>query len=183
MGYQAALEKAWSELSRLTQEKKISVRLLADEYSVDLEKKKIFSFSSDLPAKDYLSILLLHYLTQKLKKLPSPTGKWIGFRELPGGEGYFPVFQKRVLAPLAEKFGAHPETLFTAGERFQAQKSGLGAFAIILSPLENIPLFISVYPQDEEFGPEANLSFAENIRQIFCTEDIVVLSETVAHSL
>jgi len=33
---------------------------------------------------------------------------------------------------------------------------------------------------DEEFGPEANILFDKSITDIFCTEDIVVLSEHAA---
>jgi len=36
---------------------------------------------------------------------------------------------------------------------------------------------------DEEFGPDANILFDKNISGIFCTEDIVVLTELIVHLL
>ena len=84
MGYDIALTKAWLELEGLKLEKKQSVRFLADEYDIDLENKNILSVSCNIPAKDHLSILILHYFLQKLKGLPPETGQWLSFKELPG---------------------------------------------------------------------------------------------------
>jgi len=67
MGYGAALAKAWEQVNNLTEEKKYSVRILSDEYEIDAESKSILSLSCNVPAKDFVSILVLHYLAQKLK--------------------------------------------------------------------------------------------------------------------
>ena len=57
----------------------------------------MLSFSCNIPAKDYTSILVLHYLARKLKGLPPVKGEWISFKELPGGEGYYPSFKKNMM--------------------------------------------------------------------------------------
>ena len=75
MGYAQALEKAWMEVSDLAKERNFSVRLLSDSYEVDLNDKAVRSLSCNIPAKEHISIIILHYLIQKLKfeALPATT--------------------------------------------------------------------------------------------------------------
>ena len=86
MGYEVALNKAWEDLVNLNPSpvKNLLVKFLADEYSVDIRERKVFSSSCNVPAKDFVSILLLHYLAQKIKGLPVPSGRWLTFREFSG---------------------------------------------------------------------------------------------------
>lgn len=185
MSYKQALEKAWGELSNLAEERNLSVKLLADKYDVDLGKQSVFSTSCNVPAKAHISIIILHYLTQrlKLKILPKPTGKWISFKQLEGGEGYYPAFRKRAIDPILRKYGSNPEALFEATERFCAKRVQTGDVGIVLEVFENVPVLITIWKADEEFGPEVNINFDESISKIFCTEDIAVLTELTAHLL
>jgi hypothetical protein len=54
---------------------------------------------------------------------------------------------------------------------------------IILDVFAGVPALIELWRADTEFGPEANLLFDKSITGIFCTEDIVVLAESIAGSL
>lgn len=109
MGYEVAIDKAWKDLAELNPEKNLSVKFLKDEYSIDLEAKKVASLSCNVPAKDFTAILVLHYLTQRLRGLPELTGEWLTFREFSGIEGYYPAFHKRSIEPIVRKYGANPE--------------------------------------------------------------------------
>jgi len=181
MGYDIALSKAWIELESLTQEKVHTVKFLDDEYQVDLEKKNIFSLSRNVPADTHLSILLLHYLSRRLRGLPRATGEWISFRQLDGGQVYYSVFRKRVLEPIIRKYGSNvPEFLSKLRGRFKARETNQGDAGVILDVFEGIPVLITLWQGDEEFSPEANLLFDRSITEIFCTEDIVVSAEIVA---
>lgn len=185
MEYEAALGKAWRDIADLTADKRISVKFLADEYNIDLANKKMLSLSCNAPAKDYLAIILLHYIIRKLqlKTLPKPTGKWVDFRELEGGEAYYPTFKKRTIGVILKKYGAAPDAIFEAAGRFNWSKVQAGDIGVVIEPLENIVILITLSRADEEFGPDANIVFDENIRKIFCTEDIVVLTEILVHAL
>ena len=145
MEYGVALEKAWKDIAALTADKRVSVKFLADEYDIGLADKKILSLSCNTPAKDYLAIILLHYLIRRfqLGNLPKPTGKWVDFRKLDGGEAYYPTYKKRTIGVILRKYGSNPDAILEAAGRFNWSKA----------------------------------------QKIFCTEDIVVLTEILTHSL
>jgi hypothetical protein len=185
MGYNQALEKAWSEIAHSTDEPRFSIKLLADEYEIDVPGKHILSLSCNAPAKEYVSIILLHYLMQKikLKALPLPTEEWIDFRQLEGGQGYFPTFKKRVIDVILRKYGAHPQALLDAGRRLPIKKAQISDMGIVLQVFPEVPILITLWRADEEFSPDAKMLFDKSILKIFCTEDIVVLAEFIAHAL
>lgn len=185
MSYQIALEKAWNEISKLTEDKRFSVRFLADEYDADLDAKRVFSISCNIPAKEHIAVIILHYLIQKLnlKILPAPTGNWISFQQLDGGDGYYPTFKQRTIDVVLRKYGQNPEGLLEATERFDAMRLPIGDVAVSIEPFENVPILITMWKGGEEFAPTANIVFDESTCKIFCTEDIVVLTEIIVHAL
>ncbi len=183
MSYEAALQKGWEELSKLNPGKNLSVKFLGDEYTVDFAEKKVLSLSCNVAAKDFTAILILHYLAHKLKGLPALTGEWKTFKELSGVEGYYSAFRNRAIDPIIRKYGSHPEGLLTALERLPVKRVDQGDVGIVLEAFAGVPVLITLWRSDEEFGPEANMLFDKSIAQIFCTEDIVVLAGFVASLL
>lgn len=184
MGYAEALRKAWDEAANLGGDVS-SVKFLADTYDVDPKSKTVFSSSCNIPAKEQVSIIVLHYLIKrlKLKTLPEPTGKWISFNELEGGDGYYPAFKKRTIDVVLRKFKDNPEALLDLVGRFSAKRAQAGDFSVVIEPFEGAPVLIAIWKGDEEFGPEANIHFDASISKIFCTEDIVILTEFLTHAL
>lgn len=183
MGYDVAIAKSWLELKGVTKERALQVKFLGDEYSIDLENKKVLSLSCNVPAKDYITILVLHYAAKRIEGLPPIAGEWIDFRQLDGGQGYYPTFKKRIVDTIKRKYGDKPEALLKLSERFKAKESDSADVGLSLEVLEGVPVLIQLWKGDEEFGPEANILFDKNIKDIFCTEDIVVLSEFIAHNI
>ena len=59
MGYEVAINKAWDDLLNLNPSpaKNLLIKFLADEYSIDIKGRKIFSSSCNVVAKDFVSIL------------------------------------------------------------------------------------------------------------------------------
>jgi hypothetical protein len=180
MGYALAVNKAWDGLARTGASGVIGVKFLADEYSVDCAAKKVLSLSCNAPAKDFTSVIILHYLAQKSKGLPQLTGEWLTFRELSGIEGYEAAFRKRVIEPVIRKYGAKPQGLFSALEKLPAKRVDGADAAVVVEALSGVPALIKVWKADEEFGADANLYFDSSVKQIFCTEDIVVLAGLIA---
>ena len=183
MGYEAAHSKAWDDLKALTEKQDHAVSFLHDTYDVDIGKESVLSKFCNVPAKPSLAVLILHYLAKRLKGLPDTKGDWISFKELAGGEGYYPTFKKRVIDVVTRKYGEKPDTLFGLVERFNAKKIQIADISVALEAFEGVPLLITLWRGDEEFGPEANVLFDRSITDIFCTEDVTVFAETIAHSI
>jgi len=179
------MHKAWDDLLSLNPSpaKNLIVKFLADEYSVDIRERKVFSLSCNVAAKDFVSILLLHYLAQRLKGLPASGGKWITFREFPGGQGYYEAFRKRCIEPLIRKYGRNPAALRDLPGRLPAKLSEGADISLIIEAFDGVPVLVKLWKQDAEFGPDANIYFDSSIKDILCTEDIAVLAQMVASLL
>jgi hypothetical protein len=180
MGYEVALAKAWTELKRLGPEEIEPIKFLGDTYEIDLDKEKVFSLSCNALASDFTTILILHYLAKKLRGLPPLTGQWLSFRELSGLEGYLEAYHRRAVEPIIRKYGVNPEGLLSAQSKLTLKKIDIGDVGVTLEAFIGVPVLITLYKADEEFGPEANVLFDRSIREIFCIEDIVVLAGMVA---
>ena len=176
MSYEAALSKAWLEIDGLSAKKSFAIKFFSDEYSVDAVSRKIISLSCNAPAKDFVSILLLHYLEQELKGLPVLSGEWISFKELESGEAYYSAFRKRAIEPVLRKYGSNPEAIIKEGVR----KINQADAAVVLEAFSGVPVMVEIWKGDDEFSPEANILFDRSIAKIFCTEDIAVLGGFVA---
>ena len=184
MGYQQALKIAWDAVSALPHSgERSTVSLLSDSYTIDLKNRTILSDSCNVPAKEHVSILLLHYLAKQLKSksLPPPTGEWVDFQEIEGGEGYYAAFKKRTIDRILKKYGPEPDAIKAAIERLPGEIADKGDAGVIIHPFKEISILITMSKADDEFGPGANILFDKNISDIFCTEDIVVLTEMIAH--
>lgn len=183
MSYDIALNKAWDDLGSFKPKHNLSVKFLADEYTLDLESRRVLSLSCNVAAKDFTAILILHYLARKLEGLPELTNEWQSFKELSGIEGYYPAFRERSIEPILRKYGNKPEALLDVLDRLPAKRVDQGDIGIVVEAFEGVPALIELWRKDEEFAPEANILFDKSISRIFCTEDIVVLAGLVAASL
>ena len=183
MGYEVALKKAWEDLANLKSPKNLSVKFLADEYSVDTGLEKILSLSCNTPAKDFLTILILHYLVKKLKNLPELSGQWLTFRELSGVEGYYDAYHKRSIEPIIRKYGKNPDGIKDVLNRLPGKLAEGGDVSVTIEAFTNVPVLIKLWKQDAEFGSDANMYFDASIKDIFCTEDIVMLAQIVVSQL
>lgn len=179
------MNKSWEDLLNLNPSpaKNLLVKFMADEYNVDTRERKIFSSFCNVPAKDFVSILLLHYLKQKLKGLPVPSGQWLTFREFSGIEGYHEVFHRRCIEPIIRKYGKNPDALKDIPSRLPAKLSDGADISLIIEAFIDVPVLVKLWRQDAEFGADVNMYFDSSIKSIFCTEDIVVLAQMVAYQL
>ena len=168
MGYGQALEGAWSSIRRLTDQDRFNVTLLSDIYIVDTGTRSVVLGSTNAPAKEYVSIIILHYLAKTLspEKLPAPTGEWVDFNQIKGAESYYPTYRKRTIDRLIKKYGSGSEDIKR-----------------VVRVLECVEFMINVSRADEEFGADAAILYDRSIENIFCVEDIIVLTEIAVHAL
>ncbi|MCM8790063.1 MAG: DUF3786 domain-containing protein, partial [Candidatus Omnitrophica bacterium] len=139
MGYEIALQKAWDELIKLKPRDSLGVKFLSDEYSVDVKERKVLSLSCNALAKEFIVILILHYISAKLNGLPKLTNEWLSFKELSGVEGYLPVFKKRAIEPLIRKYGHKPEALLEVLDRFSSKRVEQADIGVVLEAFKGVP--------------------------------------------
>lgn len=185
MSYAQALDKAWEDILALSDEERFTVKFISDTYDIFPVSKRAISASCNTCAKDHIAIILLHYLARKLVlgKLPELTGEWIDFSALEGGAGYYPAFKRRTESHIVKRYGAHPEALFDVERRMSAKRGGFKDVSIIIYPFDEVAILIKMSKADREFSSSASILFDKNISAIFCTEDIVVLTESIVHQL
>ena len=182
MGYQVAVKKAWSDLQRI-ENQKACIKFLNDEYEIDFNKKKVFSASCNIEAKDYYKILILHYLADEDKVLNIERDDWKSFKEMEGGQAYFSAFRKRAIEPILRKYGECPLSILERAKSFAAEEIKIGDAGISIRVFPKVKVGIILWARDEEFGPDCNVVFNSSIDRIFPTEDIAVLGGILASAL
>src|SRR3989338_3330403 len=179
MPYADALEKGWENLERLSETDVYTVPLLGDTYELNIKDKASFSNSCNAPTKDYVTILLLHYLIGLLKNCYSPSGEWISFKGIEGGDTYYPAYRSSVVKPLLKKYGSRPKDLLNVSERFKTRRIETGDAGIELETFPDVWGRVILWAPDSEFGPEATILYDKNITQIYAMEDITVFSQFI----
>ena len=186
MGYAKALTESWDAvMAHAGDEKTLAARMLGDRYTLDTHTRVILSDSCNVPPKEAVAIIILHYLARslQLKGLPAPSGEWVDFRTFEGGEAYYPTFKKRTIDRIVTKFGKDPAALRASCGRYPSRPGTTGDTGVIVDIFPEIPVLIALYRGDEEFGPGASILFDRNLGALFPTEDIVVMTEILIHAL
>ncbi|MFA6079084.1 MAG: DUF3786 domain-containing protein [Candidatus Omnitrophota bacterium] len=183
MAYGAALAKAWEDIGKLSGSVFYSVPFMGEKYEIDVDNRMVCSAACNIPVKDQLVILLLHYVSGSLRGGYSPGSEWLSFKDIEGGEIYYPAFREGAIAILLKKFGRDPQKLLSVMGRIKGRKVEAGDGAIEFNAFKGVPVRIVLWEADEEFEPEITILFDSNISRIFPMEDIAVFSRLVAHSL
>jgi hypothetical protein len=104
-------------------------------------------------------------------------GRFVKFRDLPGGCAYEVAFVNRAVKPLEQVFGADPELFFQAAKLLGGKRLNLGSdVSVEIMMLKGIPLTFILYVSDE-FGAAANILYDESAASFLPTEDLAVLGE------
>lgn len=126
------------------------------------------------PASTFDNGMLLYYL---VTADGSPvTGRWIGFRELPGGAFYNQAFQGYSGGLLARALSSRTSDF----ERAAASLGGspladLAPFAYRFLPLPRLPLAAALWPGDEELPGRAAILFDACASHYLTTDGLALL--------
>ena len=162
-------------------QKTITTKYLNRSYLITLPDIEISLVDSaeQVPIRD--KILILHYLT--LAKGTATTNKLIAFRELSGGNIYYPTFSKRTMKPLSDHFGKEPALLVNAGERLGGYQADYGDVAVTINAFSRVPITLVLWQGDDELAPQLNLLFDSTISDYLDTEDVTVVCEIITWRL
>jgi len=167
-------EKAGAGYEKDQDGEKVLVRFFSDPYTIRFPQIEFYS-----PGKRTVSlvirVLLLHYL---LKADGCPLiGKWVAYKDIPGGLLYAGVFARRVTEPLVKKIGKSAKLFGEIGVKFGGKSGGVGDASFNLSAFSRIPIQYVLWEGDDEFPPSVQLLFDSSVDHYLPLEDIVVLGQ------
>lgn len=137
---------------------KLTVKVLGKDFGITREGR----LTAEIHVNPWVAIPFLHYLIDGEGKTPS--GNWVPFRELKGGQERNPLFQKRCEEPmkrLADRYTdffddiVHMFSGRQVAERFESDIS------VVLHPLPKVPLMICYWKPEGGLGSSLNLFFDE----------------------
>jgi hypothetical protein len=174
MNLEERAEKAGADYEKGEGGEKIVIRFFAEPYQIRFPEIEFYS-----PSKKAVSlvtrIILLHYL---IRADGSPlTGRWVGYKDIPGGLHYAGVFARRVTEPLLRKFGRSPKLFKEIGIELGGESADVGDASFVLHVLPLISLQYVLWAGDEEFPPTVQLLFDASVDHYLSLEDIVVLGQ------
>ncbi|MCL5408654.1 MAG: DUF3786 domain-containing protein [Candidatus Omnitrophica bacterium] len=155
----------------------LTVFYLDTFYSIQYPEIKFL----DETLKNREKILILHYLIGA-KKYIKENG-FIGFKDIPSGEMYYPALHSRIYKPLIKKFGDHPLNFMEKAKKLNGKPFDISEFSVRFSVFPKIHLIFILYPADEEFSADAKVLFDASISEIFDIENIVVMCEEIVIKL
>jgi hypothetical protein len=163
---------------------KVTIEYLNQSYVMAIPGMEI-SLKDSLHRRENIGltdrILMLHYLITA--KGTPPTGKLIGFRQLPGACFEHASFSREVLTPLLDRFGKEPERLVEAAAKLGGSKAGYGDVAVSIKASPRVSVIIALWRGDDEFAPNASILFDSTVTDYLSTEDMAVLCERVVEKL
>ena len=159
----------------------LNVFFIQELYQVKHPSGEIWDSKGE-KASLYLSIILLHYLNTA-DGTPL-AGKWISFKELPGGQIYIDPFRKRAITPFLKIFGDSPQQFIEAASQAGGFRNPqLGEYCMVIPVLPRVPIAFILHPGDEEFSTTANILFDANASSYLPTEDYAHLPAIIVKSI
>jgi len=148
---------------------------LGVRYGVHYPSGRVFVASSpDRPAAEVPTVIMLHYLVKT--RGATPSGRWISFRELPGGDVYMPAFNRRAVIWLLRRFGQAPERLLEAALRLGGTRLDLGDVGATLDVLPLLPVAFVLWRGDDEVPAGGNVLFDATAPLHLDTEDLAAVA-------
>jgi hypothetical protein len=133
------------------------------------------------PVKELGAILILHYLANATEA--QPTGKTVSYRQLPGGNVFFPAFKIRVIDHIGTLFHHNPMQLVIAAKQLGAKRQMLGDASVLINVLPKVPVTVIVWKGDGEVRGNANVLFDESASKFLNTEDLAAVGTFVVSQL
>jgi hypothetical protein len=180
MNLEERAKKAGANYEKGKSEESIILHFFSEPYTIRFPQIEFHS-----PSKKVVSlvtrILLLHYLI-RADGYPL-TGKWVAYKDIPGGLLYSGVFARRVTEPLQRRFGKSARSFKEAGIRSGGEPVEIGDASFVLHAFPCVPLQYVLWEGDEEFPPSVQLLFDASVDHYLALEDMVVLGQVTTGRL
>lgn len=128
-----------------------------------------------------LQALVLDYLARADGSPPS--GRWLGFRELPHGDFYWRAFQGYTGDDLVRCLNGDTTSFRRGAERLGGRPVPMGDAAYAFRALPNVPLAVVWWEGDEEFPPRATVLFDAVAPRYLPTEGLAIVGRMLCRRL
>lgn len=139
----------------------------------DPEKRSI-EFKEKLPYDrvDFeLALVVLHYLIHSVPV--DPVNRWVGEKDIPGGNVFFYGPHQLPTRPLEELFQMDVEYFDRAAKILGGIRENRGDRAYVFKVFPRVPVLLVFWKGDEEFEPRVNFRFDETVIKHFPVLDQV----------
>jgi len=126
------------------------------------------------------ALLLYHFCTTNGAPL---TGRWISFRELPGGGFYHQAFQGYTGNEIVKHFGNDLPALEQAALDLGGHREEVGDATFVFQALPRIPLMVVYWLGDEDFPSSARILFDSSAGRHLPTDVFAILGSAITRRL
>ena len=152
---------------------RLTLKLLGKDVSIDQEG----NITTDIHVHQWVAIPFLNYI---IRNEGAPvSGKWVPFRELPGGKDWYRLFGQRCEKPLKKVADSYPDLFEDMIHIFNGKKVENhyeSDVSLVLHPLPKIPLLICYWRPDDGLDSDLNLFFDSTAEDNLNIESIYALS-------
>lgn len=128
-----------------------------------------------------VQILLIRYLLEG--RYAESSGRYLAYRELPWGPVYDLNFQGRCIKRLAYGFGSRLEAFRRAAARLGGVPGPKGDASADFPFMPHVFVRVALWAGDEEFPPNSQILFSDNVPDIFTAEDAAVIGDVLIDAL
>ncbi|MCL5958099.1 MAG: DUF3786 domain-containing protein [Chloroflexi bacterium] len=130
---------------------------------------------------DWVQGLVVHYF--RTADGTPLTGKWIAFRELPGGRNYSQAFQGYTGNKLVRALQNDVESFRFSALKFRGKTESMGDAAFSFQLLPRVSLAVVYWLGDDEFPPTSNFLFDSSASHYLPTDGLAVLGGRLCNLL
>ncbi|MFH1609526.1 MAG: DUF3786 domain-containing protein [Candidatus Bipolaricaulota bacterium] len=159
----------------------MALDLVGKRYVVRWPELVVVEEATGEESPEELQALVLDYLVGADGS--SPTGRWLGFRELPHGGFYWQAFQGYSGDDLARSLNGDTASFRRGAERLAGSPVALGDAAYAFRALPNVPLAVVWWQGDEEFPPRAAVLFDAVDSHYLPTDGLAILGRMLCRRL
>ncbi len=105
----------------------------------------------------------------------TPSSRWVGFRELPGGMFYVQAFQGYTGGRLVRELPGGIEAFRHAAEALGGEPLAIGDAGYVFTVLPRVHLAIVYWEGDEEFPSQARVLFEDTAAHYMPTDGLAIL--------
>jgi len=163
------LEKAAQTLGEEFSGGKLTIKILGKNFSIDTNG----IISTEIHVNPWVTVPAYKYILKGAKKELS--GRWVPFRELPGGREGAGLFAQRCEKPIKKLADAYTDLFDDIVHLFsgrQVENHYDSDISIVLKPLPKVPMLICYWKPDKEMDSDLKIFFDATAEENLDTDSI-----------